>query len=120
MNSIDREAEKIEQASTNLGRAGLRTLVELRSGEATEVIADLSGPFDFVFFDADRWSAPAQLSLLVPKLTEDVVICADNVHSHPEEIAGYLQAITALPGFEHMVVPLGKGLSLAYRAKVER
>ncbi len=115
--SIDREAEKQEQADTNLRRAGLRTLVELRRGDATEIVAGLSGPFDFVFFDADRLSAPAQLALLVPKLAEDVVICADNVHSHPEEIASYLQAITALPDFDHMLVPVGKGLSLAYRGK---
>ncbi|SRR5579884_2683244 len=114
--SIDREAEKQEQADANLQRAGLRSLVELRCGDATAIVADLPGPFDFVFFDADRWSAPAQLALLTPKLTGDVVLCADNVHSHPEEIAAYLQAITALPDFEHMVIPVGKGLSLAYRA----
>lgn len=62
--------------------------------------------------------APAQLTLLVPKLAEEVMICADNVHSHPAEIASYLQAITALPRFDHIVVPVEKGLSLAYRAKV--
>jgi predicted O-methyltransferase YrrM len=114
--SIDREAKKQEQADANLQRAGLRSLVELCCGDATSIVADLPGPFDFVFFDADRWSAPAQLALLTSKLTEDVMICADNVHSHPEEIAGYLQAITALPDFEHMIIPVGKGLSLAYRA----
>jgi predicted O-methyltransferase YrrM len=114
--SIDREADKQLQADANLRRAALRSLVDLRCGDATELVADLSGPFDFVFFDADRWSAPAQLTSLLPKLTDDVIICADNVHSHPQEIAGYLQAITVLPHFDHMVLPVGKGLSLAYRA----
>jgi predicted O-methyltransferase YrrM len=114
--SIDREAAKQEQAAANLQRTGLRDLVELRCGDATELVADIPGPFDFVFFDADRFSAPAQLKLLMPKLTEDVLLCADNVQSHPDEIAGYLQAIAALPEFEHLIVPVGKGLSLAYRA----
>ncbi|GHO95328.1 O-methyltransferase [Reticulibacter mediterranei] len=114
--SIDREVAKQEQAAANLQRAGLRGLVELRCGDATELVADVPGPFDFVFFDADRFSAPAQLKLLSTKLTEDVLLCADNVQSHPDEIAGYLQAIEALPEFEHMVIPVGKGLSLAYRA----
>ncbi len=27
-----------------------------------------------------------------------------------------VEAITALPDFDHMVVPVGKGLSLAYKA----
>jgi len=35
--------------------------------------------------------------------------------SHPEEIAEYLKAVAALEGFEHLVLPVGKGLSLAYR-----
>jgi predicted O-methyltransferase YrrM len=114
--SIDREAHKHEQAATNLRRADLYEVVDLLQGDATEIIASLTGPFDFVFFDADRYSAPAQLKLLLPKLTTDVLILADNVLSHPAEIADYLAAIEALPQFEHMVIPVGKGLSFAYRA----
>ncbi|MBV9257027.1 MAG: methyltransferase, partial [Ktedonobacteraceae bacterium] len=54
--------------------------------------------------------------LLIPKLTPDALVLADNVLSHPDEIAAYLQAIKQIPGFEHMVVPVGKGLSIAYRS----
>lgn len=114
--SIDREEEKHALADANLRRAGLRSLVELRCGDATAVVADLPGPFDCIFFDADRFSAPAQLSLLLPKLTPEVLLLADNALSHPQEIANYLGAVRALPDFEQMVLPVGKGLSVAYRA----
>ncbi len=113
--SIDREAHKQVLADANLCRAGLRDVVDLVCGDATEVVANLAGPFDFVFFDADRRSAPAQLALLMPILTPDAFVLADNALSHPEEIAGYLAAVEALPHFEHLVLPIGKGLSLAYR-----
>lgn len=116
--SIDREPEKHTLADANLRRAGLRELVELRCGDATEIVADLPGPFDCVFFDADRYSAPAQLAELLPKLTPDVLLLADNTLSHPTEIAGYLAAVQALPDFEQMVIPVGKGLSVAYRASM--
>ncbi len=114
--SIDRSAEKHRLADENLRRAGLRELVELRQGDATSIVADLPGPFDCAFFDADRLSAPAQLSLLLPKLTPDALLLADNALSHPEEIAGYLAAVTARSEFDHMVIPVGKGLSVAYRS----
>lgn len=114
--SIDRDADKQRLADENLRRAGLRALVELRHGDATGVVADLPGPFDCIFFDADRLSAPAQLSLLLPKLTPDALLLADNALSHPEEIAGYLAAVTAMSDFDHMVIPVGKGLSVAYRS----
>jgi hypothetical protein len=52
----------------------------------------------------------------MPKLSPAVLLLADNVTSHPDEIATYLAAIKKLQGFEHVVVPVGKGLSVAYRA----
>ena len=113
--SIDREEHKHALADLNLRQAGLRELVELRCGNASEIVANLPGPFDCIFFDADRYSAPTQLALLLPKLTPDVLLLADNALSHPTEIAGYLAAIQALEGFEQMIIPVGKGLSVAYR-----
>jgi len=113
--SIDRDAHKQALADANLRRVGLREVVELMCGDATEIVAGLPGPFDCVFFDADRSSAPAQLALLLPKLSADVLILADNVLSHPSEIAAYLRALEALPQFDRVIVPTGKGLSVAYR-----
>jgi predicted O-methyltransferase YrrM len=112
--SIDRDERKQMLAKKNLRRAQLRHLVTLLCGDATDIVASLSGPFDCVFFDADRVSAPSQLQILVPKLTPDALILADNVHSHPDEIAAYLAALEAFPQFEKLVVPVGKGLSIAY------
>jgi predicted O-methyltransferase YrrM len=102
-------------AKENLERAGLSENTELLLGDATEIVAGLNGPFDAVFFDADRISAPEQLKLLWPKLAPDALLLADNVLSHPEEIAGYLAAVDARTDFEHSIVPVGKGLSVAFR-----
>ena len=66
--SIDRDAHKQALAEANLLRAELREVVDLVCGDATEIVADLPGPFDCVFFDADRYSAPAQLNLAPPEI----------------------------------------------------
>ena len=84
-------------ADVNLRRAGLRDAVELIAGDAPEIVGRLPGPFDGVFFDADRTSAPGQLALLLPKLTPDAMLLADNVRSHPDQIAAYLAASSARP-----------------------
>src|SRR5258706_3706580 len=112
--SIDRSPEKHKLAHENLLATGLLQFVDLRLGDATEVIKTLPGPFDFVFFDADRKSAPGQLSLLLPKLAPQVLLLADNVLSHPEEISGYLSMIKNLNQFQHVLIPVGKGLSVAF------
>jgi|HubBroStandDraft_2_1064218.scaffolds.fasta_scaffold434358_2 predicted O-methyltransferase YrrM len=113
--SIERNPHRQSMARANLARAGLLNYVELRLGEATAIVGELAGPFDFVFFDADRTSAPEQVRRLVPKLAPAVLVLADNALSHPAEIAGYLSEVESLQGFDHLVVPVGKGLSIAYR-----
>ena len=113
--SIEISPEKLALARQNLARAGFDRRVELKEGHATEVVASLRGPFDCVFFDADRVSAPAQLRLLMPKLDDDVLLLADNALSHPDEISAYIAFVEQLPGFICTLTPVGKGLHIAWR-----
>ena len=113
--SVDRNPDKHALARENLRRAGFLEMVELRTGDATEIVRELAGPFDLVFLDADRRKFPEVMEVLLPKIAKRVLVIADNVHSHPEEIAGYLKLISSLPDFQHTTVPVGKGLSVAFR-----
>jgi predicted O-methyltransferase YrrM len=115
--SIELDPGRQRTAEENLRQAALRGRVDLVLGDATDVVGELEGPFDLVFFDADRVSAPAQLELLLPRLAPDAMLLADNVLSHPGEIAGYLGALEDLGDFDRLVVPVGKGLSVAYRGQ---
>jgi len=105
-------------AEQNFRRANLEASIDLRVGSATEIVEELTGPFDCVFFDADQISAPEQLQLLLPELTCDALLLADNVLSHPEEIQGYIRMFDRLPDFTSSVVPIGKGLHVAYRSQI--
>jgi predicted O-methyltransferase YrrM len=113
--SIDRNPEKHVLARENLRRANLLDRVELRTGDAVEIFRQLTGPFDLVFLDSDRRKFPELMEIVLPKLAGEVLVIADNVLSHPEEIAEYLKLISSLADFQHTTVPIGKGLSIAYR-----
>jgi predicted O-methyltransferase YrrM len=113
--SIEKNPRKHRLAQENLRQTGLLPFVNLLLGEATEVVASLSGPFDCVFFDADRISAPQQLELLLPKLASPALLLADNALSHPDQIAAYLARIEQLDQTSHAILKIGKGLSVAYR-----
>ncbi|MBP2302174.1 O-methyltransferase [Azospirillum picis] len=115
LTSIERDPVKLDQARANLQRGGLADRVRLVQGDATDIVASLPGPFDCVFFDADRLSAPEQLRLLLPKLEQDCLLLADNALSHPGEIANYIAAAEAIPGVAATLVPVGKGLHVAHR-----
>lgn len=113
--SIDIDGERLAMAEANLNRVGLRERVTLVRGDATQILASLPGPFDFVFFDADRSRFPAQFNLVIPKLVPGALVLADNALSHPDEIAPYLALVGSRADFDHAVVAVGKGLSVAYK-----
>ena len=112
--SVDRDPQKHAMARGNLAAADLLRYVDLHLGDATEVVTRLAGPFDCIFFDADRVSAPQQLDLLLPKLSRPALLLADNAISHPDQIAGYLARVEEIDDISHAIIPVGKGLSVAY------
>jgi len=56
------------------------------------------------------------LRLLLPKLENDALLLADNILSHPEEVAGYLKEFDHLSEFVTTTATVGKGLHIAYRS----
>jgi predicted O-methyltransferase YrrM len=112
--SIDRETGKQAMARENLAAVDLLRYVDLFLGDATEIATRLPGPFDCIFLDADRVSAPKQLDMLLPKLSRPALLLADNATSHPDQIAGYLARVEAIEGISHTIIRVGKGLSVAY------
>ena len=116
--SIERNPEKQAMARENLASVDLLRYVDLRLGDATEVVSTLQGKFDCIFFDADRISAPAQVDLLLPKVSLPLLLLADNATSHPDQIAGYLARIGKFEQISHTIITVGKGLSVAHVASL--
>ena len=52
--------------------------IEIRVGPALDTVAELAGPFDLVFIDADKVSYRDYLEAVLPKLAERGVIAFDN------------------------------------------
>ncbi|HVQ94963.1 MAG TPA: O-methyltransferase [Mycobacteriales bacterium] len=72
-----------EVARSNLARAGLADVAEVRLGPAAESMAELdatgAGPFDLVFIDADKPGYPEYLSWALKLTRPGSLIVADNV-----------------------------------------
>ena len=116
--SIDRNPEKHVMARENVGRANLMSYVTFVTADATEAVRSSAAVFDAVLFDADRVSAPAQLDLLENHLTPEALLLCDNVLSHPTEVAEYLDAVNRRNDWIGTIVPVGKGLHVAYRGMI--
>ena len=113
--TIERAADKVAMAKTNLARAGLSDRVTLRHGPALEVLATLPGPFDLVFLDADRPNYLAYLDLLLPRMRRGGLLVTDNVRSHAHELGDFLHRLRHDPALETITVPVGNGQEVTYK-----
>jgi predicted O-methyltransferase YrrM len=81
--TLEVEPKHAEVARTNLTRAGLSKLIDIRLGPASESLAQLhkegAAPFDVIFIDADKPSNPIYLDWALKLSTPGSLIVVDNV-----------------------------------------
>ena len=77
--TIERDPERVRQATDFLTRGGVIDRVEIVEADAMQEIADLPGPFDFIFLDATKTEYPRYLELAEPKAAERAVLVVDNL-----------------------------------------
>jgi caffeoyl-CoA O-methyltransferase len=97
----------------NVGAAGLEEWADLIEGDALETLPTIDDVFDVVFIDAKKSEYEAYFRLARERVEPGGLIVADNVLSHPDELAAYSEARRADPGVLSVTLPLDRGLELS-------
>jgi caffeoyl-CoA O-methyltransferase len=117
-----------EFARRHIEAAGYADRIEVRLGPALETIAELDGPFDLVFVDADKTGYSAYVDAVLPKLAPRGLIVIDNtlwsgqvLDPDPDDESGTALAALndRLAADERLVVvqlPVRDGVTLVRRA----
>ena len=81
--TLEVEPKHAEVARTNIARAGLASVVDVRLGPALETLpglaAERAGPFDMTFIDADKPNIPAYFEWALKLAAPGGLIVVDNV-----------------------------------------
>ncbi len=82
--TLEKDPHHAHVAQENFDRAGVTDRVEIRLGEAVNLLARLvdEGPFDFVFIDADKVLYNQYLDWAMENLKEGGVLAAHNAFYH--------------------------------------
>ena len=130
--TIEKYEKRIPAARENIRLLGEESRITLLSGDAEEILPDLSGPFDFVFMDAAKGQYIHWLPLVLEKMPEGAVLISDNVlqdgdilesrfaverrnrtiHARMRE---YLYALTHHSLLVTSILPLGDGVAVSVR-----
>ncbi|MDE1177178.1 MAG: O-methyltransferase [Edaphobacter sp.] len=81
--TLELDPKHAQVAMSNISRAGLAAVVDIRVGPALDSLAKLaeenSGPFDLIFLDADKPNNPNYLDWAIKLSRPGTVIIGDNV-----------------------------------------
>lgn len=123
--TIEIDEGRYRQALRNLEEAGLSEYVDARLSDAHTLVPSLTGPFDFVFLDADKNWYPRYFQDVLPKLELGGCFTAHNVSPPSSGRRGrgrgmrgtgeFVQMLTGTPGMETEFIRGGSGLSVSYK-----
>ena len=119
--TIEIDKGRYKRALMNFKEAGLSDNIDARLADAHDLVKALSGPFDFVFIDADKDWYTNYAKTLVPKLDLGGCITAHNVEEGRFGMRGtrqYYEYMKSLPEFETSILPRSQaGVAISYKKR---
>jgi caffeoyl-CoA O-methyltransferase len=129
--TIEMDHSKVERANKNFDDAGIKDMIDLKEGLATDILSEISKNyhnedypkngdrlFDFVFFDADKENLRHYFDLVLPMVRVGGIIATDNM-LYPEEyrsiMIDYTNYIKNKPNIQSMTIPIGNGEELTIK-----
>ena len=113
------------EASGYLERLGLRDRVDVKVGDAVDLLETTTGEFDVVFVDIDKDGYPRALEAAAPRVRRGGFLLADNVlwsgkvvdaakdDKMTEGIREFNRRLFARTDFRSVIVPLRDGVAIA-------
>ncbi|OHB67056.1 MAG: hypothetical protein A2V70_15285, partial [Planctomycetes bacterium RBG_13_63_9] len=117
LTTFEIDERRASLARENFQRAGVEGMVTLVEGDAHEQVADLKGPIDVVFVDADKEGYVDYLEKLLPLVRPGGLIVAHNMNMRQADDR-YVKAVTTNPDLETLFLHMqgaGVGVTLKKR-----
>lgn len=128
IDTIERDAERIEEAKKNIKILELDKKINLYEGDAVEILPTLEKKYDVVFIDAAKGKYPFFLEQSLRMLNKGGIIFADNVlykgyvmsdyNKHKQRTAvthlrQYIKEIQDNESLETKILEVGDGLAIS-------
>ncbi len=116
LTTFEIDAQRAALARENFTKAGVDDIVTLVEGDAHEKVAEVQGPIDMCFIDADKEGYVDYLTKLLPKVRPGGLIVAHNITPGMAD-PRYIEAITTNPDLETIFYSQGGGVSVTVKKR---
>lgn len=126
--TIDKDHSKITRAKKNFEEAKVSEMVEIKEGNAKDVLFELAQgfhhnrlqTFDFVFLDADKENSMNYFDIVLPMVRLGGLVAADNIlrpQSCIPEMQRYSKYVQNRHGVCSVTVPIGNGEEISFKVR---
>lgn len=115
LTTIEYYEKRIVLAEENFKKCGVDDVITIKQGSACDVLEELEGIFDFAFIDANKGEYIKYFDIINPKLKKGGIIAADNITSHPEKVAPFVEKIKSDPNYQVEILDLPAGMLIGYK-----
>lgn len=130
--TIEKYEKRIPIAKENFIKSGYNDRITFLEGDATEILKNLEGPFDFIFMDAAKGQYINFFPDIMRLLSADGILLSDNVMQDGDilesryvverrnrtiyaRMRDYLYELTHDPRLESVILPVGDGVTISVR-----
>lgn len=97
--TLEIDKKRYLTALANFKKAGLSEYIDARLGDAHDLVPALTGTFDFVFCDADKWWYKNYFVAMEPKMSKGGCFVAHNTNMRSSDIRDFLDYVQNLQSF---------------------
>ncbi len=116
LTTFEIDAQRATLARANFKKAGVDDIVTLVEGDAHEKVAEVKGPVDICFIDADKEGYVDYLTKMLPRVRAGGLIVAHNITPGMAD-PKFLEAITTNPDLETIFYQQGGGVSVTMKKR---
>lgn len=110
LHTIDRDPRKYTSSRETFARAGVDGVINNYLGNAKQVLANMNGPIDIAFIDADKPATRDYFDLLWPMISAGGCIITDNAATHRKELGEFISYVRSINGASSVEVNIGNGI----------
>lgn len=133
--TIERQENMVKLANENIEKSGIKN-IEVKHGEAKDILPKLNKKFDFIFIDAAKGKYMEFLPYCINMLEDKGIILSDNVlfkgmvanddlvvrrkKTIVRRMREYLDHISNHSELTTSIIPIGDGVALSYKESENR
>lgn len=115
LTTIEYYEKRIALAQENFKTCEVNDIITIKQGSACEVLDTLDEEYDFAFIDANKGEYVKYFEIIDSKLKKGGIITADNITSHADKVATFVDKIKSDSNYQVEILDLPGGMLVAYK-----